>query len=338
MRGRSIRRALIIATGIAILAVVVVVLARAVFPSTPKNGSTSRSSSSASASLSAGTSPGWLLDASKTGLAPFGLFCARLPVYQGSYEPAAGSVISEKRFTRPLGLFKGNIRIERSCMQPTTASPGLPLLATTNYNTLKITKKTVTIIDSEIDGSLLGDQLSAQVTGFLGVADLKNNYIHDVGSGIAIFNAGPKLSSVVEGNYVAKLRAWGDPRTTGNHSDGFTVRDFADAPGRTLIVRNNRIDCNSGNDSGAFFIQTYSGNIANVTAEGNLLEGGGYQLVLGAGYNHTYKNMRAINNRLSGTGAGPAHVDPDGPGWAQATDNYINDPGQPDNRGQPVPM
>jgi hypothetical protein len=326
LRRRSIRRVLIIAAGTAILAVVVVVLARTVFPS------------SAPPSVSAGTSPGWLLDASKTGLAPFGLSCAKLPEYQGSYEPAPGSVISEKRFTRPLGLFKGNIRIERSCMQPTTANPGLPLFATTNYNTMKITQRPVTIIDSEIDGSLLGDRLSAQVAGFLGVADLKNNYIHDVGSGIAIFNAGPKLSSVVEGNYVAKLRAWGDPRTTGNHSDGFTVRDFADARGRTLIVRNNRIDCNSGNDSGAFFIQTYSGNIANVTAEGNLLEGGGYQLVLGAGFNHSYKNMRAINNRMSGTGAGPAHVDPDGPGWAQAADNYINDPDQPDNRGAPVPM
>jgi hypothetical protein len=48
--------------------------------------------------------------------------------------------------------------------------------------------------------------------------------------------------------------------------------------------------------------------------------------------------MRAINNRMSGTGEGPAHVAPDGPGWAEATDNYINDPDQPDNRGEPVPM
>lgn len=69
-------------------------------------------------------------------------------------------------------------------------------------------------------------------------------------------------------------RAWGDPATTGNHSDGFTVRDFPAGPGRLLIVRNNRIDCDSGNDTGAFFVQTYGGNIDNVAASGNLLEGG----------------------------------------------------------------
>jgi hypothetical protein len=91
------------------------------------------------------------------------------------------------------------------------------------------------------------------------------------------------LSALVERNYITKLRAWGDPAADGNHSDAFTVRDFKDAPGRQLLVRNNRFDRNSGNDTDAFFIQTYSGDFANVTAEGNLLEGGGYQLVLGAG-------------------------------------------------------
>jgi hypothetical protein len=80
------------------------------------------------------------------------------------------------------------------------------------------------------------------------------------------------------------------------------VRDFKDAPGRQSLVRNNGFDCNSGNDTDAFFIQTYSGDIANLTAEGNLLEGGGYQLVLGAGFNHRYSNVRAINNRMSGHG------------------------------------
>jgi hypothetical protein len=74
-------------------------------------------------------------------------------------------------------------------------------------------------------------------------------------------------------------------------------------------VRNNRFDCNSGNDTGALFIQTYSGNIDNVVIEGNLLEGATYQLVLGAGYGHNYSNMSAINNRMSGTGYGAGNID-----------------------------
>jgi hypothetical protein len=279
--------------------------------------------------------PGWKVTASNTGLAPFGLSCSSLPVYTGSTKPAAGSVISQKRILTSLNLSAGDITIEKSCVQPTTAGQGLPLLGTMDYNNFTITPRTVTIRDSEIDGSLLGSRLSALVTGFIGIADLQNNYIHDVGSGIGIMNAGPKLSGVIEGNYVTKLRAWGDPRTDGNHSDGFTVRDFSAAAGRQLIVRNNRFDCNSGNDTGALFIQTYSGNIDNVVIEGNLLEGATYQLVLGAGYGHHYSNMSAINNRMSGTGYGAGYV-ADGPGWSSQSGNAINDPSQPDNRGRAV--
>jgi hypothetical protein len=282
-----------------------------------------------------GSMPGWKVTASNTGLAPFGLSCSSLPVYTGSTKPAAGSVISQKRILTSLNLSAGDITIEKSCVQPTTAGQGLPLLGTMDYNNFSITPRTVTIRDSEIDGSLLGSRLSALVTGFIGIADLQNNYIHDVGSGIGIMNAGPKLSGVIEGNYVTKLRAWGDPRTDGNHSDGFTVRDFSAAAGRQLIVRNNRFDCNSGNDTGALFIQTYSGNIDNVVIEGNLLEGATYQLVLGAGYGHHYSNMSAINNRMSGTGYGAGYV-ADGPGWSSQSGNAINDPSQPDNRGRAV--
>jgi hypothetical protein len=82
------------------------------------------------------------------------------------------------------------------------------------------------------------------------------------------------LSALVERNYITKLPARGDPAADGNHSDAFTAHDFKDAPGPQLLVRNNGFDCNSGNDTDAFFIQTYSGDIAKLTAEGNLLEGG----------------------------------------------------------------
>jgi hypothetical protein len=286
---------------------------------------------------------GWSLGAANTGLAPHGLQCASLPVYTGSEKPAAGSVISQKRITRPLFLSEGNITIEKSCVQPTTTYQGLPLLGTTDYNSFKddgsadIAPTTVTIRDSEVDGSLLSDYLAAWSTGFIGVANLERNYIHDVGSGIGLTMTGDKLSSIIEGNYVTRLRAWGDPGTTGNHSDGFTIRDFTAAPGRQMIVRNNRFNCSSGSDTGAFFIQASSGNISNVTAEGNLLEGKGYQLALETRPGYTYSNMRLKNNRFSGTGWGAGYVD-GGPGWTEQSDNYINDPTKPDNQGNPVTL
>jgi hypothetical protein len=141
---------------------------------------------------------------SNTGLALHGLQCASLPVYTGNEKPAAGSVISQKRITRPLSLSEGNITIEKSCVQPTTAYQGLPLLGTTDLQQLRAwrhrrhcSQTTVTIRDSEIDGSLLSDFLAAWATGFIGVANLQRNYIHDVGSGMGLVMTGDKLSSIV---------------------------------------------------------------------------------------------------------------------------------------------
>ena len=144
--------------------------------------------------------------------------------------------------------------------------------------------------------------------------------MHDVGSGLAILDTGGHLDVLVEGNYVTDLRAWGDGSTTGNHSDAFTVRDFdADsAPDRSLVIRNNRFDSDSGNDTGALFIQTYSGDIDNVFIEGNLLEGGGYQLGLEVNGDSTYGNLSATDNRFSGTGYGPTYVT-GGEGWSEWT-------------------
>lgn len=241
------------------------------------------------------------------------------------------------RFTSPIILSAGNITIEQSCMQPTTAWQGLPLMSTTDNNTAAIAPSTVTIRDSEIDGSKLSAYDAAMTTGFIGIANLQRNYIHDVGSGIGLMNTGKSLSSVVEGNYVRGLRAYGDGATTGNHSDAFTVRDFdaRTTPGRALTVRNNRFNCDSANATGAFFIQTYSGTIQNVSLQNNLLEGGGYQLGLEAGFGNTYSNLTASNNRFSGTGWGPAYVT-GGPGWTSWSENYINNPSGQNNIGTPI--
>lgn len=285
---------------------------------------------------------GWQLTSQNTGLAPHGLTCGGLPIYTGSTKPASGTIISQVRINSGLDLSNGNITVEKSCIQPTSAGLGLPIITTTNYNICNpdcvVAPSSVTIRDSEIDGSLLSQQESAFATGFLGVGSLYRNYIHGLGSGIGIANAGLTISVNIEGNYVTGLTAYGDPATTGNHSDAFTIRDFVTTnnPSRKAVVKNNRFDCNSGNDTGALFIQqTWGDDIDNVLIEGNLLEGLGYQLQLDG---NTYgSRMYVINNRLSGTGFGAAAMGGSGQGWGTWTNNFINNPSASNNQGAVVP-
>jgi hypothetical protein len=259
-----------------------------------------------------------------------------LPVYAGPSTVPAGTTIREKRVTTTLNVSAGGITIERSCIQPVRAALGMPVVQTTDYNTMRPAAGPVVVRDSDIDGSLLDQQGQALMTAFVGVGELTNNYIHHFGSGIALMNTGGSLDALVQGNYVTDLVAWGDPRTNGNHSDAFTVRDFdaSQRGARRAVVRNNRFDCDSGADTGAVFLQTYSGRIDNVVLEGNLLEGRGYQLGLNQ-MNHPYANVQAVNNRFSGTGFGPAYVQ-GGPGWALWQDNYLYDPAQTDARGTTI--
>lgn len=280
---------------------------------------------------------GWELTADNTGLRSVGLECAKLAAYTGPTDVPAGTRIVEQRISTTVNLSQGDIVIERSCIQPTQADRGMPVVGTTNYNTMTPVSGKVIIRDSEFDGSRLKTQDAAMVAAFIGLADLTNNYVHDFGSGIALMNTGERLSSTIEHNFVANLVAWGDGATTGNHSDAFTVRDF-DAqrnPQRTLDIRNNRFDCDSGNDTGALFIQTYAGRIDNVNVEGNLLEGGGYQLGLNEA-NNPYSNVRSVDNRFEGSGYGPAYVQ-GGTGWNAWQDNFLHDAAQPDARGAAVP-
>jgi hypothetical protein len=283
-------------------------------------------------------SVGWTVDETTVGLAPLGLVCNKLPVYTGPSEIPAGSLISGKRFTGNVSLHQGNITIEKSCFQPTSAGQGMPIASTTNYNVppYPSAKGKVIIRDSEFDGTLLTDEIAAYATGFIGIADLQRNYVHHFGSGLALMNTGTQLDALVEHNYVTDMLGWGNPATTGNHSDSFTIRDFTDAarPNRVAIIRNNRFDCDSPNATGAFFIQAWAGRIDNVTIQGNLLEGAGYNLVLESN-NHGYSNVSATDNRFTPTGWGAAYHD-GGEGWTVWQDNYRYDPTKPDGKGVPV--
>jgi hypothetical protein len=287
---------------------------------------------------------GWQLNASNTGLAPKGLNCNSLPVYSGGSKPAAGTVITEKRITTPLNLSNGNITIDRSCIKPTSVI-GQGLVTSVDYDACGSSCPPgvgqVTIRDSEFDGSAMSAQDVAYSCAFLGVGILQRNYMHHMGSGICFYNTGHQLSGSAEGNFVHNLRAYGDPAGSGSHNSALTVRDFPTNtnPNRRLTILNNRLDVSTGNDTGAAFIQTYGDNIDHVTFDGNLFEGNGYQLILEAGFGNSYgHNMRANNNRFSGTGYGPGYVDDKGLGygWAEFTNNYRNDPAQTNNQGTAV--
>lgn len=287
----------------------------------------------------AGVTPafGWLANDSTVGLAPFGINGEDLPVYTGPYKVPAGSYISGVRFTRNVDLSAGDITIEKSMFQPVEASRGAPIVTTTDFSqsSLPSPPGKVIIRDSEFDGTLLSDETAAWATGFWGIADMQRNYIHHFGGGIALYNTGTQLDSLIEGNYITDMLGWGDPATTGNHSDTFTIRDFTDAarPDRQAIVRNNNFDNESPNVTGSFFIQANS-RIDNVLIEGNLLTGGGFNLALEQNRGG-YSNIKAIDNRFTPTGYGPVYTT-GGEGWAAWQSNFIYNPGAANAAGTTV--
>lgn len=290
--------------------------------------------------VQAGELKGWELTPTNIGLAPHGLSCSTLPPYTGSDSPPAGTVISEKRINTNLFLIHGAITITKSCIRPTGSGPH-GLISTWDPNncpsSCATAKGQVTITDSEIDGSLVPTQQIAYTGAFMGVGILERNYFHDIGSGIAFFNSGNTYTASAVNNYVHGLRGYGNPATTGSHNEAATVRDHAPGPGnRQLTFRGNYLTSDSGNDTGALFLQPYGGFINNVMIENNLLAGGGYQLILEGNYNGYGNNVRAINNRFSGTGFGPGYRS-GGPGWAAWSENYRNDPTKTDNKGAVVP-
>jgi hypothetical protein len=294
---------------------------------------------STSGSASVTTFPASLLNASNTGIAKWGLVGADLPLYTGSNVPANGTVIHRKKIPFMLCLNQGNITVSECLIQP-TASDSTAAVTTMDQNTFTITPSTITVRDCEIDGSLLPEVDRARTTGFMGIANVTGCYIHDVASGLAYMTVGGQLDGLLEGNYVTGLFPYGDPNTTGNHCDGLTIRDFTNSvrSNRVAIVRNNRINCFNNNATGALFLQTSSGDINNVTVEGNLLEGSGWLCGLEAISGHTYSNIVANDNRFAfqvGVAYGITEVT-GGPGWATWTNNYRYDSASNNGQGAPV--
>lgn len=277
---------------------------------------------------------GWQLTTSNVGLAPYGLSCGALPAYTGSAKPAAGTVISQRRIEVPLDLSNGRITVEKSCIKPRSTGYHNAFLVTTTTcsgNSCSATREGgVVIRDSEIDATHLAASAIARSCAFLGVGTLQRNYMHGMGSGICFFETGTVHSALAEGNYVRGLRSAGD-----SHNEAATIRDFRNAPGRTVRFVNNRLDCSSGNETGGLFIQPTWLPIHNVYIQGNYLEGGGYNLYLERTANASYGNVNAIDNRFRPTGWGPVAT-PSGPGYTRWESNHLYSATAPDNKGPVV--
>lgn len=281
---------------------------------------------------------GWRLNFRNVGLAPYGLGCTRgLSRYTGPARPPAGARIHRKLITVPLDLSNGNIVVSKSCIRPRTTGAHNDFLVTTTRCApgCRATGGRVVIRDSEINGLGMGADQIARSCGFLGIATLRRNVMHGMGSGICYFETGLRRSALAEQNYVTGLRSWGD-----SHNEAATVRDFRTdvVRDRRLVLRHNRLDCSSGNVTAALFIQPTWDDIRNVDVIGNYLEGEGYNLYLDGtipGESGTYGALRSINNRFRSTGWGESLVAAP-PGWAVWRDNYVYNPFRKGKRGRAV--
>ena len=276
---------------------------------------------------------GWQINAQNVGLAALGLSCDSLPRYTGSLRPAAGTVISGRLIVGSLDLRAGDIIVERSCIRP---AAGDTSSLVTNYvcgadDCPVISDKSIIIRDSEFDASGVPASQIAGSCAFRGTGTLQRNYMHGMGSGICFYGTGMKLEAVAEQNYVTDLRSYGE-----SHNEAATIRDFMldQNPNRVARFTQNRFNIAEGNVTAGLFIQPTWDDIDSLLVDGNLIEGGGYNLFLNASHG-TYQNVRATNNRFRPTGWGPATVQ-GGPGWARWTDNYLYDPSKTDARGTAV--
>ncbi|WP_169448588.1 DUF4082 domain-containing protein [Ornithinimicrobium pekingense] len=275
---------------------------------------------------------GWELNASNTGLAPHGLSCASLPRYTGSLTPRAGTRISGVRIEGILDLSAGDIVITKSCIRPPTGD-NRNLVFNDNWRTgggNVTSASTVTITDSEFDGSAAPASQIGKSCAFRGVGTLERNYIHGMGSGICFFGTGSKHDAVAKHNYVTGLRAYGD-----SHNEAATIRDFAknSTDTRRAEFIDNRFDCRTGNDTGGLFIQPTFASLHNVFISGNYMEGAGYNLYLENSPRAVYTNVNATNNRFRPTSWGAVAV-ASGERFRTWSDNHIYDANAADGKGR----
>jgi len=191
----------------------------------------------------------------------------------------AGKTIENRIIPCPLNLEAGGITIRKCLIQPLEVGRGMPYIKCENS----------TLEDSEIDGSKMPGNVMGMSIAFAGSGKILRCDIHHASTGISINNASNTVS-VAESNYIHDL-VYVEPA----HIDGITTRISS---GAGTTIRNNRIVINSKIATGGIFIQTTFGRIDNLTIEGNLIEGYGYNLAMDKSRFDYGKNIKIKNNRF----------------------------------------
>lgn len=289
---------------------------------------------------------GWELTPTNIGLAPYGLVGASLPTYTTNPVPA-NTTITEKRIVwsnGALDLNAGGITIQRCLLQPnpggTSSDRIVESFTPPNPNR---------IIDSELDGSLIGQEEVSKACGLRGIwSEITRCYIHDVGSGICLVDYTDTFTYDVTytNNLIRLLRAFGDPVTTGSHNEAATTRCFrVDLnPSRRMTWDANWIETFStggiggpgANDSGGLFIQTIGCAIGNLYVTNNYMtDPGNYDMYAdGAGYTAS-SQFQLVNNRFGPWGYGACAIS--GFTWDVQSGNSVYDGGNPpDYNGTPT--
>ena len=269
---------------------------------------------------------GWQLDETNTGLARLGIDGNALDAYTGPSVIPAGTTISLKKITlSEIICYQGNITIDRCLIKPTAASDRAGLIYGYDPDVGSGQLGNVTVQDCDIDGTDISGSITLyRECAFRGAGTLLRNRIWSMGSGIAYFGTGAVTSGLIEHNYIYSLRGGGTPPDD-SHNEAGTVRSFT---GTSLVWRNNKLICLTGHDSGALFLQTYAGDINNVSVEGNYFETASWCLYLEQSYGNTYSNMSAVNNRFKQSGFGPI-AEVGGPGFAVLSQNYFYNASNP---------
>ncbi len=285
---------------------------------------------------------GWELDGSNTGLAGAGIDRNTLPLYEppaaevqyGTWFVPAGTAMTGQCVEMGgIDLSAGNITFERCWFRPTSIGRGMPLLRGGGalQNTIR---------SCDIDGSAI--PLSADGTnpacGSIAISCSNIRVllcnITALASGVAFFGEEPVT---LEGAYIHDLVQGEWFLGSGqSHQDGFTIRDYT---GPLALIRNSHILTNPASHiaTGAFFLQATWDDcfMDNIYVTGNLLAGYGYNLSVDRDNGGYGRHLWAVDNRFDPYSGWLAAVD-HGPGLALWRDNYLNDPGQPDNRGTAV--
>ena len=285
---------------------------------------------------------GWELNGSNTGLAGAGIDRATLPLYEppaeqvqyGTWYVPADTVMTEQHIeTGGIDLSAGNITFERCWFRPLSIGRGMPLIRGTGAlpNIIR---------DCDIDGNAIPMNTDGTNPACGSIAISCANIrvllcnISGLASGVAFYGENPVT---MEGTYIHDLVQGEWFLGSGqSHQDGFTMRDYT---GTLALVRNNYILINppSHMATGAIFLQATWEDcfLDNIYIADNLLAGDGYKLVAERDNGGYGRHLWAVNNRFDPDSGWLAYVE-HGPGWALWQDNFLNDAGQTDNKGDAV--